>query len=164
MSNPYAPPKAVVHDVSVADAGIVPADRGARLGASILDSFIFMVMVYVPFIGGAMLAGANGDPEDPTAILGGSTIALLGLAIWCWFTFRSIARTGQSIAKKMVGIKVVRSDGSPATLGRIIWLRNILNTVISIIPAYGIIDSLFIFAESRQCLHDRMADTIVIKA
>jgi uncharacterized RDD family membrane protein YckC len=164
MSNPYAPPQAVVQDVSVAEPGIVLADRGARLGASILDSFIFMVMVYLPFVVGAMITGANGDPEDPTAILGGLVIALVGLVIWCWITFRSVARTGQSIGKKMVSIKVVRSDGSPASLGRIIWLRNILNTVISIIPAYGIIDSLFIFSESRQCLHDQIADTIVIKA
>jgi len=64
----------------------------------------------------------------------------------------------------MVGIKVVRSDGSPASLGRLIWLRNVLNGVIAIIPAYGLIDSLFIFSESRQCLHDKIADTIVIKA
>jgi uncharacterized RDD family membrane protein YckC len=164
MSNPYAPPKAVVHDVAVADAGIVPADRGARLGASILDTFIFMLMVYLPFVGGAMITGANGDPEDLTAMLGGSMIALIGLVIWCSITVRSLARTGQSIAKKMVGIKVVRSDGSPASVGRIIWLRNILNSMIAVIPAYGIIDSLFIFAESRQCLHDKIADTIVVKA
>jgi uncharacterized RDD family membrane protein YckC len=164
MSNPYAPPKAAVHDVSVAEPGIAPADRGARLGASILDSFFFMVMVYLPFIGGAMFAGASSDPEDPAALLAGGMVALVGLIIWCWITFRSLSRTGQSIGKRMVGIKVVRSDGSPASLGRIIWLRNILNSVIAIIPAYGIIDSLFIFAESRQCLHDKIADTIVIKA
>jgi len=64
----------------------------------------------------------------------------------------------------MLGIRVVRTDGSPASLGRVIWLRNILNSVLGIVPLYGLIDSLFIFAESRQCLHDKIADTIVIKA
>ena len=34
---------------------------------------------------------------------------------------------GQSIAKKMLGIKVVRTDGSPVSLGRLIWLRNVVN-------------------------------------
>ena len=78
-----------------------------------------MVMVYLPFIGGAMFAGASRNPEDPAAMLAGGMIALVGLVIWCWITFRSLSRTGQSIAKKMVGIKVVRTDGSPASLGRI---------------------------------------------
>ena len=71
---------------------------------------------------------------------------------------------GRSIAKKILTIKVVRSDGSPASLGRLIWLRNVVNWLISIIPLYGLIDSLFIFGESRQCLHDKIADTIVVKA
>ena len=71
---------------------------------------------------------------------------------------------GQSIGKKLLGIKVVRTDGSPASLGRLIWLRNVVNGLIGIIPLYGIIDALFIFGESRQCLHDKIADTIVIKA
>jgi uncharacterized RDD family membrane protein YckC len=72
-------------------------------------------------------------------------------------------RNGQSIAKKLLKIKVVRSDGSRASLGRIFWLRNVVNGLLSIIPAYGIVDVLFIFGESRQCLHDKIADTIVIK-
>jgi len=33
-----------------------------------------------------------------------------------------------------------------------------------VIPLYGFIEVLFIFGESRQCLHDKLADTIVIKA
>ena len=64
----------------------------------------------------------------------------------------------------MTGIKVVRSDGSPAALGRIFWLRNILNGVLGLIPFYVLIDGLLIFADSRQCLHDKIADTIVVKA
>ena len=48
--------------------------------------------------------------------------------------------------------------------GGIFWLRNVVNGLLGIIPLYGIIDALFIFGESRQCLHDKIADTIVIKA
>jgi len=63
-----------------------------------------------------------------------------------------------------LNIKVVRTDGSPITLARIFFLRNLVNGALSIIPLYGFIDLLFIFNEQRQCLHDKIADTIVVKA
>jgi len=59
---------------------------------------------------------------------------------------------------------VVRSDGSPVSLGRIFWLRNFVNGLLGIIGPYQLVDWLFIFGESRQCLHDKLADTIVIRA
>src|SRR5262245_60189249 len=132
MSNPYAPPQAVVQDVVSPDQGIVPADRGSRLGASILDGLIFGIMVYLPFVIGVMLGSASGGGDNSAAAVTGGAIALVGLGVWCWLTFRSILRSGQSLAKKIVGIKVVRSDGSPVSLGRIVWLRNVLNSVLGI--------------------------------
>ena len=50
------------------------------------------------------------------------------------------------------------------SLGRLIMLRNVVVWILSMIPLFGIIDVLFIFGEARQCLHDKIADTIVIKA
>ena len=40
MTNPYAPPLAGVDDISEPQAFDVPADRGTRLGAAILDSVL----------------------------------------------------------------------------------------------------------------------------
>jgi uncharacterized RDD family membrane protein YckC len=167
MTNPYAPPRAVVQDVADPYASTVPADRGTRLGAAILDGFIFAGMVYLPLIltltvGGAA-EGGRSDGAD-AVVVGAGVLTVVGLIAWCWLTIKYVASNGQSIAKKILHIKVVRSDGSPASIGRIFWLRNIVNGLISIIPLYGLIDSLFIFGESRQCLHDKIADTIVIKA
>ena len=60
------------------------------------------------------------------------------------------------------------SDGSKASLARIFWLRNVVNGLPSFIPIvsliYWLVDTLMIFGESRRCLHDRIADTIVVKA
>jgi uncharacterized RDD family membrane protein YckC len=59
---------------------------------------------------------------------------------------------------------VVRTDGTPVSLGRIFLLRNVVNGLLGFIPLYSLVDVLFIFGERRQCLHDRLADTIVVKA
>jgi uncharacterized RDD family membrane protein YckC len=177
MSNPYAPPQAAVRDIVDPSLQAVPAERGTRLGAAILDSFVFMLMVYTPlFIGGVFAGVTSTIPaagvEDAAAAADGANLAIgiagiftfIGLIVWLVITIVLMRRNGQSIGKKATGIKVVRSDGSPVSLARLIWMRNVLNWVISIIPLYGLIDALFIFGESRQCLHDKLADTIVVKA
>lgn len=164
--NPFAPPQSVVHDVSDPRDQMVLADRGVRLGASILDGLIFAGMVYLPLILGTG-AGVilTGDVPRPTpALIVGGGLALVGMAIWAWLNIKFVLENGQSIAKRLLGIKVVRTDGSPITLGRIFWLRNVVNSLISLVPLYGIIEVLFIFSENRQCLHDKLADTLVIKA
>jgi uncharacterized RDD family membrane protein YckC len=166
-TNPYAPPRAAVRDIVDPLLRVVPADRGARLGAAFLDGIIFGAMVYLPlfagiFIGGTAGAAANGEQADMPFIVG-TGLALVGFIIWCWLTVKYVRENGQSIAKKMLEIKVVRSDGSPVTLSRVFWLRNFVNGLVSMVPLYGLIDILFIFSESRQCLHDKIADTIVVK-
>jgi|SRR5689334_15555594 len=169
MTNPYAPPSAAVSDVADPAAGPTPAGRGVRLAAVIVDGIVVMVAVYLPLIVGFAASGLasaqSGPPAGlPLEIAVGSGVALLGFVLWAAFTIMYVSANGQTIAKKWLNIKVVRADGSRATLGRIFLLRNFLNIALSLIPLYGIIDSLFIFSESRQCLHDKIADTIVVNA
>ena len=178
MTNPYAPPLASVRDIAEPHATAVPADRSTRLAATILDTIVFALMVYLPLMVGAFLAAPALDPAADTTILDTTVVddgpdtmmailvvlTLVGFGAWLWLTLKYMKRNGQSIGKKILDIKVVRTDGSPVELGRYVWLRNVVNALISIIPLYGIIDVLFIFGESRQCLHDKLADTIVVKA
>jgi uncharacterized RDD family membrane protein YckC len=168
MTNPYAPPVAVVRDIADPSVLAVAADRATRLGAMLLDSIIFGGLVYLPVLLAALVGQGmvtTDGAEGLNAIFGvGAVAGIVGLAIWCWFTIKYIKLNGQSIAKKLLGIRVVRTDGSAASLGRIFWLRNVVNAVISIVPLYSLIDGLFIFGESRQCLHDKIAGTIVLKA
>ena len=168
-SNPYAPPRGAVRDVRDPDDVGALAGRGARLGAFFLDAIIAGCLIYgpllvtVPFT--RLTEGGLDDNELVATVLGiGGLGMLVGFIVWVVITVRLVARNGQTIAKKLLGIKVVRSDGSPASLGRIFWLRNVVNGLISIIPLYSLIDILFIFSDERQCLHDKIADTIVVEA
>jgi uncharacterized RDD family membrane protein YckC len=168
MSNPYAPPKAAVRDISMSDASLVLADRGTRLGAAILDGIVMAVMVYVPFLVIAIFGAATVGPDRsgegmPGVLMFGFLLMFVGFVAWAWITTVYVMRNGQTIAKKWLKIKVVRTDGSPVGLGRIFWLRNVVNAALGIIPLYGLVEVLFIFGESQQCLHDKLADTIVVK-
>lgn len=165
--NPYAPPRARVRDIAAPSTAIVLAERSSRLGASIVDGLIFAAMVYIPMLVGMAISGAAAQSGSDAAAgfaLMGVVLALGGFAVWTWLTLKQMGATGQSLAKKYFNIKVVMSDGSAASLGTLIWKRNFLTWMLGIIPFYGLVEVLFIFGDKRQCLHDRMADTIVVAA
>lgn len=163
MTNPYAPPQAIVEDIVDPFEKVVLADRGTRLGAAILDGLIFASLVYLPLMLTLGLNTVAGESGSDTLVLVGSALAMLGFIVWMGLTIRYVLRNGQSIAKKITRIKVVRRDGSPVNLGRLFWMRNVANGILSMIPLYGLVEVLFIFSESRQCIHDKLADTIVVK-
>jgi uncharacterized RDD family membrane protein YckC len=170
-TNPYAPPQAAVQDVIDPEQQEL-AGRGIRLGAAIVDGLILVVMVYVPLIVSIKMSGhpllVNAHFNYAAMINTAILLPLVGLVAFAWLNILFVARNGQSIAKKLMGIKVVRSDGSKASLGRIFWLRNVVNILIGIIPllgsVYGLVDALLIFSAPRQCVHDKIADTIVVNA
>lgn len=162
-SNPYAPPRARVRDVAAPSTALVLAERSSRLGAAIVDGLIFTVMVYLPMlVGTAMAAATRSEGGGVLLLMLGPMLA--GFVVWTWLTLKQMSATGQSLAKKYFNIKVVLADGSPASLGTLVWKRNVLTWLLSLIPFYGFIEVLFIFGDKRQCLHDRMADTIVVEA
>jgi uncharacterized RDD family membrane protein YckC len=175
--NPYAPPSADVGDGFERIGSGELASRGSRLGAASLDGLIGMIIAIpagisaVPMITslatGGTYPGATQLIQLWTSSWGG-LITLMGAIVWAVLTIRFVAANGQTIGKRMVGIKVVRKDGSKASLARIFWLRNVVNTIPSLLPLIGylytLVDLLMIFGESHQCLHDRIADTIVVKA
>jgi uncharacterized RDD family membrane protein YckC len=158
VTNPYAPPQAVVADVIDPASGIQLAERGTRLGAALLDGLIILVMVYLPFML-SVVVGGNGSWSWI-----GLVVAGIGLIVWLFFTVKFLGENGQSIGKKACKIKILRKDGSEVSISRVIIARNVVNGLLGVIPLYGIIDSLFIFGNARRCVHDYIADTIVIKA
>jgi uncharacterized RDD family membrane protein YckC len=166
QQNPYAPPRAQVSDPAETDAAAEPAGRGVRFGAAIIDGLIYLI-AYVPvLIGIGMQQSATPDLSVLTGFWGilSGLIFLAIIAINIVFVYRN----SQTIGKKLLGIKVVRSDGSHAGLGRIFWLRNVVNAIPSMIPILGyvyvLVDHLLIFGDKRQCVHDKIADTVVVTA
>ena len=155
------------------------AERGARLLAASIDELLLLAL-FLPMVFGAvptivaMVSGGT-DPEmiDTSQVLramigGPGTIAtVVALIAWCVITAWLVTANGQSIGKRLVGIKVVRTDGARASFARIFLLRNVVNALPNLLPyvgwLYQLVDPLLIYQDSRQCLHDRIADTVVVR-
>jgi len=155
--NPYAPPAANV------DFGVAPApgteelaDRGTRLGANLIDSVLAMVAL-APAV---VLAVAQREPA--LWILGAITVPVL--YVYQWYL---VATSGQTLGKRWLGIKVVKTGGSPVDFACAVVARVWVPTLIGFTPVgplFGLTDALFIFRDDRRCLHDLLAGTKVIAA
>jgi uncharacterized RDD family membrane protein YckC len=150
------------------DMDYVLASHGARLGAYLLDSVVLNAPAYVLWI----LAAAWAD-RSSTQVMS-QVAALSGLAWWvCLAVIQwiRIANSGQTIAKKWLGIQIVRTDGSPVDFVHGVILRNWITGVIVyfccmfylIGMLFHFVDSVMIFAEDRRTLHDHFASTRVIE-
>ncbi len=77
-----------------------------------------------------------------------------------------LAKSGQSIGKKLTKIKIVDAETETQTsLMRSFTLRSIVFILPTIyfFPLFTVIDSLFALGKKRQTLHDKLAKTKVIK-
>lgn len=140
--------------------------RGARFVANLIDSFVVgLPAMALFFVGVAMMAATEKRGERPgdllpLAMMGGMFLGLgIGLAIQIVMQ----VKYGQSVGKRLFKLKVVRTDGSPVELWRIILLRNVaLQVAAQLCGFVGLIDALMIFGAEERCLHDLIAETIVI--
>jgi uncharacterized RDD family membrane protein YckC len=173
----FAPPKSAVADSGTDSSDAEKASRLSRLGATLIDGLI----ITLPFIPSYMAAfpafmalarerRANmasfwiGVSQTGVSFYAGLALCIVILIIMTVL----VHRNGQTIGKKLLGIKDVRADGSRATLGRIFWLRYFVNTLLTVIPVvgglYALVDMLMIFGPAKRCCHDYIADTIVVRA
>jgi len=163
--NPYAPSSGSLEQVPVQAAGALElADRASRFVAAMIDWFVWILMLMPSIIGTVMDQQPSSAPRPRAGGIGG-VIFLALFILWAIVTTYLVERNGQTLGKKALNIKVVRSDGSKASLARIFWLRNVLNSLPFLVFSflYTVVDLLMIFSDSRQCIHDRIADTIVVK-
>ncbi|MBD1220402.1 RDD family protein [Acinetobacter seifertii] len=77
-----------------------------------------------------------------------------------------LTKFGQSIGKKIVGIKIVDAEtNGKVNLTRVFLLRSIVFIILNLLfmPISTIIDYAFALGQKRQALHDKIARTKVIK-
>lgn len=159
--NPYAAPVSRVEDFSTHVLQL--ATRASRLVAYLLDVFSFAFLGIVAAISIPALSKTGADAENVAIAIVG--IAMIAIAI-VHTVF--LHKYGQTIGKRLLGIKVVQTNGMRCELWRFFFLRALPVGILSNIPVIGMFiglaDSLMIFGQEQRCLHDLTANTVVIQA
>lgn len=186
FSGPASPPPIVAPATVVSAEGtsvIAPqpilADRGTRLGAAIIDRLLATlcalpgILLMGPAFLQLIMSAARGEEPDMENFAAGSLLLgalVAGLALLALFIVQiwMISTRGQSIGKRLFGIRIVLfSDNSNPGFLHGWLLRNFVPFLIGIVPYVGIlfdiVDVCFIFGEPRRCVHDYIAGTKVVK-
>jgi uncharacterized RDD family membrane protein YckC len=162
------------------------AGRGRRLLAVSLDHLAVLILAapglvmflssFLPFFM-ATIADADGTMDEAAMeaamaefigenLVGAVMLMLIPIAIFTLVQVVLVSMRGQTVGKILCKIRIVRSDGSSVGFLHGVLLRSIVMGMIGAVPLVGgfvsIADPLFIFREDRRCLHDMLADTIVV--
>ena len=88
--------------------------------------------------------------------------------IYFLVNFYWLHKNGQSVGKKLTGIKIINEQGEVPSLGRSYGYRFLIPALMASLPILGLllwlIDVLFIFGKNRKCIHDYLAGTKVVFA
>jgi uncharacterized RDD family membrane protein YckC len=131
---------------------------GRRIGAAVIDAAVVILLLLLV---GALFGNDAGADASASQRLGPlDSLLFLGLTfVYYWGTE---ATSGQTLGKRVLGLKVVSADGGPPS-ARAIVVRNLVRFV-DALPFLYIAGAVAVFAtgERRQRLGDLAAKTRVV--
>lgn len=141
------------------------AGIGSRFLASLLDTLIVGLLQIVILIVLTLVIRMF-DGSAFSGQISAWVYAIFGLVAavfyWGYYVFFEMLWNGQSPGKRWVGLRVIRSDGTPITLSEAL-IRNLARLVDFLPAAYGIgVVTMFIDKQSRR-LGDLAAGTLVVQ-
>ncbi|MBL4847431.1 MAG: RDD family protein [Planctomycetes bacterium] len=150
-------------------AGGIVAAAGWKRGLA----FLINALILSPAVVAAVLAWGSWD-QEPWAPSGAfvplAVLASVGLLVVGYVQARFSARYAASIGKKLLGLKVIRGDGQPATLLGGVLLREGLFWVLLTPLCAGLglvvhgLSALLVLTGQPRALHDMIAGTLVVEA
>jgi uncharacterized RDD family membrane protein YckC len=163
--NPYDAPQARVEDSSTALDADLPS-RWLRLAGAIIDGIaVGIITVPVMVASGYWKAAMSGVEPSLATQVGWS---VFGLAVFLLVHGYLLHRNGQTLAKRLLGMKIVDLGGAKPQLAKLVGLRYFVPQLIYLVPVVGMIIGLvgilLIFRSDRRPLHDLIAGTRVVRA
>jgi uncharacterized RDD family membrane protein YckC len=163
--NPYAPPISDLTGVVDFMGDTELAGRWTRFVASFVDGIIGLCygIPILYMLGYFEYAVARQQPPFLLTF----AMAVLGFIGFLLVHGYLLKTNGQTVGKKLTGIRIVDLDGNLPDFAKVILLRYLPMSLVAMIPVLGrwltLIDVLFIFRQDRRCLHDLLAATKVVK-
>jgi uncharacterized RDD family membrane protein YckC len=129
------------------------ATAGARVFAFVVDGFLSAIVAIVIFLIGAA------TQSDGFMLVMSVAAAVASFGYFIGFE----ATSGATPGKRLLGIKVVKDDGSPMDWGAAI-IRNVLRVVDYLPFSYLLGFCLIVFQSRKQRIGDMAAGTLVVKS
>ncbi len=134
---------------------------GGNRGFAALVDFIIATVIFV----GSFFLG-----QQALNLFGARVLSLSGVLVlvtffitWCYFVLLEWLWQGQTVGKRMYGLRVIGEDGSPATFTAVL-VRN-LARIIDFLPGFYAVGLLTVIVTPRsQRLGDLAAGTYVVRA
>jgi uncharacterized RDD family membrane protein YckC len=166
---------------ALSPAGVPLADFGTRLGAYVIDSILLGVVnliVIIPalfLLAGQVFARVPDNGTDPGAFFATTFVPLIGfelgivifsLGLTYVYTVEMMHRSGQTLGKRILKIRVVPLDPNlrlTRTMAVKRWATEFLPG--TFVGFYALIDGLWQLWDRpfQQTLHDKAAQTVVVK-
>ncbi|MFF0725747.1 RDD family protein [Streptomyces sp. NPDC004134] len=146
-------------------AGMPPlGGLGRRLLARIIDALI----VYIPVSLFLTLIGRIDEFADSDNTGAQYAWGLFGILVYLVYEGLMLTRSGQTVGKKLMGIRVGMLENGAVPAGGPGWLRAAVYTLPAIVPCIGTLFWLYNVLSCtwdrpyRQCVHDKAAKTVVV--
>lgn len=169
---------------------VTVAGAGDRILAALLNQLFTFLILLVPFVGLIVFAVKNegrivGSEEIVGLLLGTTSfwVGLAGILVYTVVQIYYMSRDGQSLGKKIMRIRVLKTDGrNPGFVGTVLvreiaW--SVLVAIIAAVIGLAVGDNgenainllaflanfvlLFMVKRDRRTLYDILADTVVVK-
>lgn len=140
----------------------------AGVGNRFLAAFLDGVLLLVLLVGLSLLAASAAPLLDRSpavaSVLAGVFVVLLFLIVpFAYYVLFETFWNGQTIGKRVVGIRVLRDDGSPIDFVAAA-ARNLIRTIDVLPPALAADVLVMLLSRKGQRLGDVVAGTVVVKA
>ena len=164
--SPYAPPRAALHDASdyVAGGQIVYAGFWKRVAASMIDTLVLMVVIFILAIflgvfGAATSLGRGGGLSSGSMVSLGLFYLFEIVGIALYFAMMHASSMQATLGKMAVGIKVTDDSGQRISFWRGVG-RYFAYLLSSLLLLVGYV--MAAFTDRKRALHDMICSTLVV--
>lgn len=139
------------------------ADRGTRFAAVILDTIVMIILIIPLFLFSEIFTSGIYIDSYLSEVLSG----LLSVFVFAIINYKLLVTNGQTIGKKVLKIRIIDEKSGKLASGNSLLTRYGFYFFVAYIPFVGwfisIVNALFIFSDEKKCIHDKIANTIVVK-